>query len=135
MRGGAPLRLWASELRRTSTTIDHRPLAIVAAAAQLQPTMATESGETPRRMLTNPSAPPREHNALTGGRRGDPRGDERCEAPPSIPRQLRPPADSPQPLSLRDVLSAVEVRGTSCARLDLAGDEKHKMDRGRDPID
>ena len=29
-------------------------LAIVAAAAQLQPIMATESGETPRRMLTAP---------------------------------------------------------------------------------
>ena len=57
-QGGAPLRLWASELRRTSTTTT-TTLAIVVAAVQLQPTMATESGETPRRMLINPFAHPR----------------------------------------------------------------------------
>jgi hypothetical protein len=90
-------------------------LAIAVAAAQLQPTMALESGETPRRMSLAPLASPSEQGPLTDSR-GDPRGDARCEAPHAIPRQLRPSADSPQSVSLRDILHAVEVRGTNNAR-------------------
>jgi hypothetical protein len=70
-----------------------------------------------------------ELNALTNGTRGDPRGDARCEAANAIPRQLRPPADSPQPLPLRDVVHAVEVRGTTCARPRLAQDWDRAEDR------
>ena len=129
---GAPLRLWASELRRTSTTTTTDPR-----NRRRSRSIAAHNGDRIRRDTAayahQSLCPSPERNALTGGRRGDPRGDERCEAPPSIPRQLRPPADSPQPLSLRDVLSAAEARGTSCARLDLAGDENRKMDHGAGP--
>lgn len=55
------------------------------------------------------------HSRLTDCHRGDPRGDARCEAPHSIPRQLRPPADPPQSVPVRDLLHAVEVRGTDHA--------------------
>lgn len=41
--------------------------------------------------------------------RGDPRGDARCAAPAGVPRQLREPPDSPQPMPFRDFLPALEV--------------------------
>ncbi|KAH9866148.1 hypothetical protein J1614_008712 [Plenodomus biglobosus] len=56
----------------------------------------------------------RETKTLTAAmqNRGYPRGDERRPTAPCLPRFLRKSADPIEPLSVRGVLSAVEVRGS-----------------------
>ena len=63
---------------------------------------------------------------LTGGvalcdianeNRGHSPGDERCQTSHGLPRQLRPPSYPAKPVSLRDLLPPVEVRGTTTIAL------------------
>lgn len=133
---GAPLSLWASELRTNLNTTIFSPR-----NCRRSRSIAAHNGvrisRDPEAYVNGRNMHPQEHNALTDGTRGDPRGDARCEAPHSIPRQLRPPAHSPQPLPFRDLVHAVEVRGTICARPYPAEDRSREenLGRRRDPID
>jgi hypothetical protein len=61
-------------------------------------------------------------NVLTGVYRGHPRGDERCQTAPAIPRLVRTSPHPAEPLSARGVLPAVEVRGTILASAVEVGD-------------
>ncbi|KJR85103.1 uncharacterized protein SPSK_09939 [Sporothrix schenckii 1099-18] len=56
------------------------------------------------------------------------RADERGQAAAGLPRQLRQPADPAEPVPVRDVLPAVEVRGPSPTGMTLAT-ERHSYEK------
>lgn len=91
---------------------DRRHSQLAPQQLQLPPTMAKDSSETPRRAFPTLRSP-KKHNRLTmTDGSGDARGNARGQSPAGLPRQLRPPPDSPQPLPHRHLLDAVEVHGT-----------------------